>query len=67
MKGGREGIGYSYDSGLIPILRGVGLRHFINKEANGVEYSPETLENAITAVSRAFANKIETLQNGFLK
>ncbi|HAT4341006.1 TPA: SH3 domain-containing protein [Clostridium perfringens] len=64
---GREGIGYSYDSGLIPILRGFGLRHFINKEANGVEYSPQTLENAITAVSRAFANKIETLQNGFLK
>lgn len=64
---GREGIGYSYDSGLIPILRGFGLRHFINKEANGVEYSSQTLENAITAVSRAFANKIETLQNGFLK
>ncbi|MGU8479061.1 hypothetical protein ACV3R5_16410 [Clostridium perfringens] len=48
-------------------MRGFGLKYFINKEADGVEYSPETLENAITSVSRAFANKIETLQNGFLK
>ena len=64
---GNEGLGYSIDVDAFKFIRGFGLKYFINKEAKEVEYSTQTLGNAITATSKAFANKIETLQNGFLK
>lgn len=64
---GNEGLGYSIDVDAFKFIRGFGLKYFINKEAKEVEYSTQTLGNAITAASKAFANKIETLQNGFLK
>ena len=64
---GNEGLGYSIDVDAFKFIRGFGLKYFINKEAKEVEYSTQTLGNAITATSKALANKIETLQNGFLK